>query len=530
MYHLAAERINRLASVGDETLLQGGIKGLEKESLRIARDGSVAISPHPSAWGSPLTHPYITTDYSEALTELVTPPNSATEDMLQCLDDLHRFLYANLSTSELMWAASMPCAVGDDQSIPIANYGTSNIGRMKHIYRVGLDYRYGRRMQAIAGVHFNYSLPVDFWPEYQQEEEDAGPLRDFIDEQYFGLIRNFHRLGWLVPFLFGNSPAVCKSFLAGRTTRFKAFDSGTHYLPYATSLRMSDIGYKNKNQSALAISYDHISGYVNSLRAAIETPYPEYEAIGIKDGDNYVQLNTNTLQIENEYYSFVRPKRVTKPGEKPSVALRDRGVEYVEIRALDVNAFEPNGVNLDQLKFMEAFIIFCLLEHSPSISEVERRTIQYNELTVALRGREPGLHLQQFKHGTKSLKAWATEILDGVEAVCAALDSGQSVPTYRRALDRQRAALENFELLPSAQLLSAMQDAGLPFAKYALSMSEQHERYFRERELDPDKAASLQRLAAESIEQQTEIEASDDIDLDEFLDRYFSDGLKKDSD
>jgi len=522
MYRLAAQRINRLATAGDETLLQGGSKGLEKESLRIARDGSVSQTPHPVAWGSPLTHPYITTDYSEALTELVTPTYNAADEMLQCLDDLHQFLYANLNTDELMWAASMPCAVGDDQSIPIANYGTSNIGRMKHIYRVGLDYRYGRRMQAISGVHFNYSLPTEFWPQYQEAEEDAGSLRDFIDEQYFGLIRNFHRLGWLVPFLFGNSPAVCKSFLAGRTTRFKSFDSGTHYLPFATSLRMSDIGYKNKNQSALAISYDHITGYVSSLRAAIETPYPEYEAIGIKDGDDYVQLNTNTLQIENEYYSFVRPKRVTKPGEKPSVALRDRGVEYVEIRALDVNAFEPSGVNLDQLRFMEAFVIFCLLENSPSISEAEQRTIQYNELTVALRGREPGLQLQQFKIGPKQLKTWASEILDGVEAVCSALDAGQPEPTYRHALDRQRACLENFDLLPSAQMIAAMRDTDLPFAKFGLSLSEQHEQYFRERHLDPGKAESLRRQAVESVQRQADIEASDDVDLDEYLKRYFN--------
>ncbi|MDA0824514.1 MAG: glutamate--cysteine ligase, partial [Proteobacteria bacterium] len=206
MYRLAEKRIKNLSVAGDARLLQGGLRGLEKESLRISRDGSVARTPHPAAWGSPLTHPYITTDYSEALTELVTPTFTSTDDVVNCLDELHRFLYQNLTSEELLWAASMPCAVGDDASIPIAEFGSSNIGRMKHIYRIGLDYRYGRRMQAIAGVHFNYSLPLDFWPEFQEEEEDAGPLRDFIDEHYFGLIRNFHRLGWLVPFFFGTSP------------------------------------------------------------------------------------------------------------------------------------------------------------------------------------------------------------------------------------------------------------------------------------------------------------------------------------
>jgi len=324
-----------------------------------------------------------------------------------------------------------------------------------------------------------------------------------------------------MPLLFGNSPAVCKSFLAGRTTRFKAFDSGTHYLPFATSLRMSDIGYKNKNQSALDISYDNVDAYVNSLRAAIETPYPEYEAIGIKDGDDYMQLNTNTLQIENEYYSFVRPKRMTKPAEKPSVALRDRGVEYVEIRALDVNAFEPTGVNLNQLRFMEAFTIFCLLEDSPPISGAEQQLIQYNELTVALRGREPDLCLQQFKHGTKRLQTWAREILDGVEVICSALDKNQPEPKFSDALNHQRKCLENLDLLPSAQLISAMRETKLPFAKLVLSLSEKHELYFRDLDLDPSKTECLRRLATQSIKQQAELESRDDINFEEYLSRYF---------
>ena len=524
MYRLAEERIKRLSIAGDEILLQGGRKGLEKESLRISRDGTIARTPHPKAWGSPLTHPYITTDYSEALTELVTPAYKSIDETLRCLDTLHRYVYENLDSDELLWAASMPCAVGDDQAIPIAKYGSSNIGQMKHIYRVGLDYRYGRRMQAIAGVHFNYSLPLEFWPVFQEEDEDAGSLRDFIDDHYFAMIRNFHRLGWLVPLLFGNSPAVCKSYLAGRTTRFKEFDSGTHYLPYATSLRMSDIGYKNKNQAALAISYDNINDYVDSLRAAIETPYPEYEAIGITDGDRIVQINTNVLQIENEYYSFVRPKQVTRAYEKPTVALRDRGVEYVEIRALDVNAFEPSGVNIAELRFIEAFLIFCLLEHSPPITAAEQKTIQYNELTVALRGREPGLHLQ-FKNGMKSLKVWTTEIFDGIESVCAALDKDRPEPTYKRALDRQRANLEDYDLLPSARVISAMQDAGLPFAKFTLDLSERYEQHFRSRPLEADRATKMEALAATSLRQQTETEANDDIELDEFLRRYFNETL-----
>ena len=521
MYTVAKNRIRKLVVAGDERLLQGGLKGIEKESLRIDRDGSVAATKHPNAWGSPLTHPHITTDYSEALTELVTPPFADIKAVSEFLTSLHQFLFENMLPGELMWSASMPCAVGDDQSIPIADYGHSNIGRTKHVYRVGLDYRYGRRMQAIAGVHFNYSAPQDLWVVLQEEEDDAGSLRDFIDEKYFGLIRNFHRTGWLVPFLFGNSPAVCKSFLGGRTTRFQEFDSGTHYLPYATSLRMSDIGYKNKNQSALKVSYDDLDSYVSSLQKAIHTPYPEYEAIGVKEGDDYRQLNTNVLQIENEYYSFVRPKRTIHSGEKPSAALRDRGVEYVEIRALDVNAFSPVGVSEEQLHFFEAFLLFNLLEPSPVISEQEQREIEYNELTVALRGREENLSLQR-QHSPKILAEWASEILDSVGEIASALDSGTGESAYTAAVDSQREALKDYDRLPSAAMLRGMSGAKLPFAKYAMALSEDHQNYFSKNRLNAESRTRLEKMASDSLAKQIAIEEADEVSFEEFLRSYFA--------
>ena len=408
MYKIAEQRLRRLLNAGDEGLLRGGKKGLEKESLRVTADGQIAQSPHPASLGSTLTHPYITTDYSEALIELITPPSPDITETTAFLTEIHQYVYQHLQ-DELLWAASMPCAVGDDKSIPIADYGSSNVGMMKHVYRRGLEYRYGRRMQAISGIHFNYSLPEQFWPVFQDEEDDAGSLQEFIGDKYFALIRNFIRFEWLVLYLFGSSPAICKSFLAGRATRFEEFDPSTYYLPYATSLRMSDIGYKNKNQAVLNIAYNSLDEYVSSLTRAIETPYPEYEAVGVIRDGQYMQLNTNILQIENEFYSFVRPKQTTLSGEKPTVALKRRGVQYVEIRALDVGLLDPCGVNDAQLRFLEIFLLFCLLQDSPLIDAQEQRSIDYNERTVALRGREPGLKLQQNNHW-RGLAEWLQEI------------------------------------------------------------------------------------------------------------------------
>ena len=272
-------RLEKLQANDHQHLLCEGLKGIEKESLRLANDGCIAQTPHPAALGSALTHPYITTDYSEALIELITPPFADVKDTLDYLHNIHQFVYDHLDNESLL-GASMPCGIDGDESIPIAEYGSSNIGRMKHVYRHGLWHRYGRTMQAIAGIHFNYSVPEALWIALHQQENSQLSLEQFTADAYFGLIRNFQRLGWLILYLFGASPAICKSFFKSRPAlmaQFEEFDHGTLYHPYATSLRMSDIGYKSKNQANLKIDYNSLAGYVSSLSKAIETPYPDYK-------------------------------------------------------------------------------------------------------------------------------------------------------------------------------------------------------------------------------------------------------------
>jgi glutamate--cysteine ligase len=513
------QRLERMRASGTDRLLGGGRKGLEKESLRIAANGAIALTPHPHAWGAALTHPCITTDYSEALAEFITPAFTDSRDTVRFLDDIHRFAYQHMPDDEVLWAASMPCAVADDSAIPLADYGTSNIGRLKHLYRVGLDYRYGRRMQAIAGVHFNYSLPGEFWPSFQSDEEDRGELQDFINYRYFALIRNFKRFGWMVPLLFGNSPAVCKSFLAGRTTRFHQMQRGTFYLPYATSLRMSDIGYKNKNQSALLVSHDDIKSYVSDLRRALKLPYPEYEAIGTRDGDKIIQLTTSVLQIENEYYSYIRPKRTTLPGERPSDALEKRGVEYVEVRALDVNCMEPTGVSLQQLYFTEVLVLFCLLESSPKLTAEELHEIEYNELTVALRGRTPGLELVR-NGGRVGLREWSLEICARMQPLAAHLDAHAGATFYQDAVARQIEALNDMTLLPSARVLAALHESQSEFHSYTRELSLRHRADFRARPPSAEVTREFDSLAAASLAEQARLEADRSEPFAEFMDKY----------
>jgi len=503
-------------------VLQGGRKGVEKESLRVTPAGRIARTPHPRALGSALTSEHITTDFSEALIELVTPPFATSWELLQYLLDLHQFVYRHLG-DELLWATSMPCVIESEDSIPIAQYGTSNIARMKTVYREGLSLRYGRMMQAISGVHFNYSFPEHFWEAYAEVRKAAPPSQDFVSASYFDLLRNYRRHGWIVLFLFGVSPVVCASFVKGRDESLRELTPGTLYEPYATSLRMSDIGYRNRNQAGLAISVNSLEEYVRDLTGAITTQHAPYEALGVQRDGEYRQLNANILQIENEYYSYIRPKRVARSGERPTKALRRAGVEYVEMRSLDVSAFDPVGVNQHKLRFLEAFAALCLLKQSPPIGASEERALDQNHQTVARRGREPRLELSRDGRSVP-MAQWAAELLDSMEGICELLDHGDPARPYAQALATQAAKVRDVRRTPSARLLAELQESGESFFDLALRMSRTHKDYFLDLYTpNPERLAELAAEAQDSLDRQCALEAQQRQSFEEYLAHYFAD-------
>ena len=520
MFRRLQERLSGLVALAGDGVLQGGGKGIEKESLRVTADGAISDKVHPQALGSALTHPWITTDFSEALVELVTPPFVNSWETLQFLCDLHQFVYSRIG-DEMLWATSMPCAVSGDDSIPIATYGSSNSGRMKHVYRRGLSYRYGRVMQAIAGVHFNYSLPKQFWPAYQAIEGAGDRERSFRDSTHFDLLRNYRRFGWIILYLFGASPAVCKSFLRGRSTTLDEWDPWTVYGPWATTLRMSDVGYRNANQSGVSVSHNDLDAYVDGLDRAIRTPFAPYESIGVQADGEWRQLSASVLQIENEYYGFIRPKQPTRSGERPTRALKSRGVAYVEVRSLDVSPLDPAGVSQNEMRFLEAFLLFCLLTESPPMDDEESRACDANHVLVALRGREPGLELN-IGGRSRPLATWGREIVKQLEPICALLDSGRREASYQAGLQLQAEKLADPSTTPSARLLAAMGERESSFFEFARDLSRGYRTYFLE--LPPIPAERMERFeqeVAESHRRQQEIESGDDIPFEEFLRRYF---------
>ena len=511
----------RLALLGEPahlSLLRQALHGIERETLRVGEDGQLAMTPHPPTLGSALTHEQITTDYSEALLEFITGTHADPGLTLDELERIHRFTSSKLH-GEYLWSASMPGPLPDEQDIPIARYGSSHIGQLKYVYRKGLALRYGKTMQCIAGIHYNYSLPEALWHVLKDTEGDHRGDRDYQSARYIGLIRNFRRYSWLLMYLFGASPALDINFLRGRSHQLQQLDADTLYLPWATSLRMSDLGYQNSAQAGLTPCYNDLASYTESLLNAVSTPYPPYVAIGTRRNGEWLQLNTNLLQIENEYYSSIRPKRVTHAGERPLQALLARGVQYVEVRCLDINPFLPVGIDLTEALFLDTFLLYCALEDSPLLVGGECGQCSSNFLKTATEGRRPGLLLQRGEHQVE-LCQWADELLAAMRPVAELLDQSRGGRAHQHALNAQLAKVHDAEQTPSAQLLATLRARGESFTTFALRQSREHTLAFRAEPLPAREQAKFESLAQASLQAQQRIEATDEGDFDTFVAAY----------
>ena len=496
----------RLRALND-TRLNGIRRGVEKESLRALPEGGLALTPHPAAMGSALTHPRITTDFSESQLEFVTGVHTSAQDCVDELTQIHQFAYRVLEAGgdEMLWVSSMPCGLPTDETIPLGRYGASNVGRAKSVYRMGLGHRYGRRMQTISGIHYNWSMP------------------GVSTDEYFGLIRNFRRHSFLLLYLFGASPALCSSFVAGREHELQPLKSHTLHMPQGTSLRMGRLGYQSDAQASLAVSYNSLDSYGASLQDALTRPYPAYETVGVRNpGGEYNQLATSLLQIENEFYGTIRPKRVIFPGERPLHALRERGVEYVEVRCMDLDPFEPVGISEQTMNFLDVFLMHCLLSDSPPDTPTEIAALARNQQRVAARGRESGLMLER-TGGEASLADWGAQILRECEAIAEALDAQAGGNQHREALLRGWKVLDNPATAPSARVLAAMaSDFDSSYIAFTRAQSQQTKAALLALPYSDQLHNRFTRMAQESVDEQRRIEAADTLPFELYRQQYLS--------
>ena len=504
--------------------LKGLTRGIERETLRASPNGYLSTHPHFKGLGSALTNPNITTDFSESQIEFVTPAFSDAHNALDYLRDIHNFSYGQIS-DEFLWPSSMPCLLDEKTGIPIGEYGSSNLAKFKNTYRHGLKNRYGTYMQAISGIHYNLSFPKGLWDLLKKEEGYEGSDKDFISHAYFSLIRNFHRYGWVLLYFFGGSPVLDKSFFTScnKNSNLDKFDDkGTLFLPHATSLRMSDLGYHNKKQKELEFCFNSMESYLMGLERAIRTEDSDYHDIGVEKDGEYKQLNTNILQIENEYYGQIRPKRSPSgDNRRPNHLLRDEGVEYVELRIMDINPFSAIGINLDQMRFIDAFLTYCLLKESPPCSFNTTQAFKSNWQLVATKGREEGLRL---KKGDKdiSLKLWGISIYEELKVVADLLDQAEGITEYTEVVEKFRSSIIDPNYTISGYLLNELKLNNQSFFEFSLEKAKEFKGEITKTPLDNETLSTFSEIAEKSLDSQKELEGADKISFDEYLADYLN--------
>jgi glutamate--cysteine ligase len=507
------EIIAVLSEIDIVAMFKNSLHGIERECLRIDNNGNLSQNPHPQSLGSKLTHPFITTDYAEAQLELVTNPQPKISSTLKELHDIHHFVYENIG-EELLWPLSTPCRLPEANKIQVAQYGPSNLGKYKTLYRQGLKTRYKSKMQILSGVHYNFSFSNEFWELLYNEFENFQTKTDFINRCYFSIIRNFNRYGWLLLYLFGATPAFDRSYLENKSNELIEFAKDSYCGEFATSLRMSDIGYTNNLRCCYSIPLSDISSFITGLRKTTQTVSPEFTKLGLRRDGKYLQINENILQIENEYYAPIRPRRLHNSlYGKISDALEQGGVGHLEIRSLDIDPFSRIGVNEEQLQFIQLFLLYCLFKDDPNISCDEQEEINQNRNRVAFQGRNKECWLKKDKQKI-TLKEWGNIIIDEMMAL---LSDGSTCEVYLQLLKKQQKKIEETSLTPSAIFLEKMKSSKNNYLEFGLHIASKHKKEFLNQKLDKKKTIELETVAKNSLVNQKRLEETDNISFEEFI-------------
>lgn len=520
MTELLQNQLEILSTIANENLV-----GIEKECLRILPNGQLANNNHPKELGSTLTHPNITTDYAESQLEIITKPDSNSSALITELTELHSFIYGQISNKNLLWPASIPGNLPSAKDILIAKYGSSAKALYKELYRLGLGYRYGKTMQLICGIHYNFSFGSKF---YQLFFTKINQLPDWnqgnVNDLYMSIIRNYQRISWLITYLFGASPAYNAKFIepSVATANYLISYNKTSYLaPYGTSIRESSLGYTNKNNVDLSIDYSSLNSYINGLKEALSTPDPNFMSLGQYRYDKQIQINCNTLQIENEYYTVARPKPKPHPNLRPYKALEQHGIDYIEIRNIDLNPFSPTGIDKQQCDLLELIIYYCCLTESPDFTVQERAIIKSNKNKTALLGRQPDLQLKLPKSEQYiSLKTWAKRIFADLTKLANLFDKNNNTKDYTNSINYYSKMIETPALTSSGRIYNDLINQDLDYTEYFLNKAVEFKKYYDTMQLSADKLSYYNNLAAESIKQRLEVENYDlqhGITLDHLL-------------
>jgi glutamate--cysteine ligase len=492
-------------------------RGIEKENLRINTDGSPAKSSHPQRLGSALKNPVITTDFAECLPEIITGIHGDIDSLLDELQDLNIFLLQAIPNNEILWPASMPPWIASNNDLPIAEYGSSNVAMMKHLYRIGLSNRYGNIMQSIAGIHYN----ISFCKEFIHHLNDNSIYDKNISDQeiksnfYMQLVRNFIDSQWLLLYLFAAAPVAMRSSLGNIIPEYIETQGNVCLSKYATSLRLSPIGYHNAEQN-MQISYNSVQQYASDLMQLTHKESKIFADIPDITSPNPKQLNKNILQIENEYYNTIRPKPKFTSNRMPAISLYDNGVEYVEIRIFDLNPFIPLGINKEQIAFTDVFLTYCLIHTNMQQSAPDIQRINNNTKRVLTDGYNPKCYIEDSITKTP-IKTAVLNKLNALIPVAEFLDRYNKTKIHTSAVAAQLNKLNYPNNLTNNKLLDLTNN----YQNNILNLAKSHSEYLRNQIIKPEKLEELNHIAKTSLAEQKVLERNDkNINFKDYYDHY----------
>lgn len=385
-------KFENLLKLSSDEILAGSF-GIEWESLRAKEDGKLSLTPHPAIFGDKLTNPVITTDFSESQIEIITPTFDTIDEAYDTFSLLADLVNSSLPDDEYLWFQSIPCILPYWDRIPIAQYSEDGVDNQK--YREDLAKKYGVKKQMISGVHFNFSFSDNFLKKlYSLEKSNVG-FKEFKNDIYLKIARNYLRYCWLIIYLTGCSIGSHQTFSHDCIHLMDARDNfGSYYSTRGPSFRNASCGYKNLKE--LYPSYDSVEEFVADINRYIE------------EGD---------LSEAKELYTQIRLKP-KNPNDLLN-SLNDGGIEYIEIRTLDINPFYKCGLVKKDMAFLHLFLIYMLIKEE-SDYEFWQKEAKINEENTAERAYDDSMRL--LKDGKEvSIGQWASEIVDDMYEMCDAL-------------------------------------------------------------------------------------------------------------
>lgn len=470
------EQMYSIFSSKNKEQLLNGKWGIERELQRVTKEGDLALTPHPPVFGNKLKNKEITTDFAESQMELITPALSSVEEVDGYLKLLHKKAWEGVG-DEYLWPLSMPPRLPEEEIIPIARFDDSREGRAAYIYRQGLANRYGKKMQMISGIHFNFSFGEELFGILYREFGGGSSKEVFKDELYYSVARNFLRYRFLLVYLFGASPAFDETYgdvFLRELVKIRKFcpECCKELEKYATSFRVSRFGYSNPVQGRYRIFYNSMEEYIQGIRTLLNKKSKKYARLG-------VQLNDKILQKDSEFYSPIRLKQIIMPGESQIDALEKRGVEYAEVRILDIDPFTDTGISLTQMRFLQVFLLFCLFDENRPIDYKEMNRINSNHNRIALSGRKPDVLLNRLNRGKISLKDWGEQIFDKLLMLAKLLDNNENKSAYSLSVLNEKNKLEDMSFLPSVKLVNEMYDRKESFIEFGMRKAGEYRARYR---------------------------------------------------